>query len=110
MLCVENVYFSIPEDSPTVVANRVEEALQSVERKNDVVLRMVFRVTTSAALFREGKLQEMRDAVEPFRARARYSCVENVVVVPNAVARAATRAALLFFKPNVHTRVVRKFE
>lgn len=110
MLCVENVYFSIPEDSPTVVAKRVDEALRKVERKNDGALRLVFRVTASVGLLRDGRLQEMRDAVEPFRARARYSCVENVVVVPNAVARAATRAALLFFKPNVHTRVVRKFE
>lgn len=110
MISVENVFFSVPEDSPSIVAKRVEEALQKVEGRSDGVLRMIFTVNQSAHFFKEKNLRDMRDAVEPFRTRVRYACVENVVVVPNVFARAATRAALIFFKPDVPTKIVKKYD
>ena len=110
MISVENIFFSVPEDSPTVVAKRLEEALQRVEGRTDGVLRMIFTVNSTGHLFKDGSLWEMRDAVEPFRTRVKYACVENVVVVPNVFARAATRAALVFFRPDVTTRIVKKYK
>ena len=83
MLKIDVVRFDIPKDSPSQVAQRIDEALQQVDRSQNTVLRMVFTVTPSPALLRKKTLNEFRNAVEPFRSRVRYTCVENVVVVRN---------------------------
>jgi hypothetical protein len=109
MLKIDVVRFDIPKDSPSQVAQRIDEALQQVDRSQNTVLRMVFTVTPSPALLRKKTLNEFRNAVEPFRSRVRYTCVENVVVVRNPAARAIARATLLFFQPQVPTRVVDRY-
>jgi len=109
MLSIDVVRFDIPKDSPTQVVQRIDEALVQVAHSQNTVLRMVFTVTPSATLLRKKTLEEYRDAVEPFRSRMRYACVENVIVVQNPMVRTLARTSMLFFRPQVPTKVVGRY-
>ena len=109
MITVETVSFSIPNESPRQIAEKVERALDTYEGRDDVAVRFVFDVSASACLMRPWRLVELKNAVEPYRSRVRMTCCMNEVVVPNPGVGLASRAAVAFFKPDVPTRVrVRK--
>jgi hypothetical protein len=106
---VKNVCFQIPEENASTVAARLDEVLTEVETKGDGLLRMIFSVTPTPGMIRNFRVKEFKKAIEPFRSRVRYVCVENVIVVSNPLARTATRAALCVLRPDVPTRVVQSY-
>ena len=108
MLSIRNLHFDIPGETCDQVAAKVDKALDDMKHKNEF-LRMIFTVTPSKDLMNGRTLRELKDAAEPYRCRVRYACVENVVVVKNPATRVLARAALLFLKPDVPTRVVSKY-
>lgn len=108
MIHIQVVRFDIPKDSPSVVARRVDEALQNIETSPNAALRMVFTVSP-ISLLRKKQMVKFKHAVEPFRYRVKRSCVENVIVVQNPAVRAVVRASLFFFQPEVPTRVVDRY-
>ena len=105
---VDVVSFDIPSDTPQRVADKVREALDRFDGRDVAAVQFVFRVRPGALAMRPRWLRQMQAAVEPFRARVGVACRQNVIEVPNAAMRVATRAALAFFKPDVPTIVVTK--
>ena len=106
---VVNVHFRVPEESPSEIARKVEESLVKSEATQNIVLRMIFTVSACRKLFHKSTIDELKEAVEPFRSRVKYACVENVVVVENPVARGLARAALCVFKPEVPTKIIGRY-
>lgn len=106
MVRVNVVRLNIPEDSPCEVAQRINDALHEVDRSSNTVLRMIFTVTPSRILLQKKKRQEFRDAVEPFREKVKYTCVENVIVLQNPMARMVARTSLFFLQPEIPTKVI----